>query len=134
MRFRITKSNDGTVYSMVVTGKIDDEAGWDILQIAQTMLHRPLCKELIIDVRSAQIDSDLSVFATDTLASVFEEGLWQKDSALVVRYADDGEIRLRSDQLLLTSSQDRAHADNREEKYFNRTLRWLEQGARSVNN
>ncbi len=38
MRFRIRKNEDGSVYTIVVSGEMDDESGWDLLQVAQVML------------------------------------------------------------------------------------------------
>jgi len=134
MRFRITKNNDGSTYSIVVSGNMDEDAGWDILQIAQTMLNMPRCKELTIDVRSALIYEDLSVFNTDTLASVFEEGLLRKDCALVVLYRNNNEIRLCSDQLPLESPPGFANVSINEAKFFGRAMKWLELEARLLIN
>ncbi len=130
MRFRIKKENDGTVYSIVVSGEVDDDAGWDILQIAQTMLNMPHCRELIIDLRSAVIDDELSVLNTDTLVSVFEEGLLKKDSTLLVRFLDDSEIRLCSDQLPLEPAICYTNVSIDEAKFYGRAMKWLEQEAR----
>jgi hypothetical protein len=130
MRFRITKNNEGSVYSIVVSGELDDDGGWDILQIAQTMLNMPHCRELIIDVRSAMIDDELSVFNTDNLTSVFEENLLRKDSALVVRFRDESEICLCSDQLPLEEPPAFVNVSINEAKFFGRAMKWVEQEAR----
>ncbi len=134
MRFRITKNNEGSVYSMIVSGEMDDDAGWDVLQIAQTMLNMPHCTELIIDLRSAMMDGDFSLFNTDTLVSVFEEGLLRKDCALVIRCGDDHEIRLCSDQLLLEPPDQFTNVGINEAKFYGRVMKWLEQEARFMIN
>ncbi|WP_028319459.1 hypothetical protein [Desulfobulbus elongatus] len=130
MRFRITKKHDGSVYSIVVSGEIDDDAGWDLLQIAQTMVRMPHCRELVLDLRGAMIDDDVSVFNTDTLVSVFEEGLLHKDSTLVVRFRDDSEIRLCSDQLPLEPAQPYANVRLDEAKLYGKAMKSLEQEAK----
>ena len=130
MRFRITKNNEGSVYSIVVSGELDDDGGWDILQIAQAMLNMAHCRELIIDVRSAMIDDELSVFNTDTLTSVFEENLLRKDSALVVRFRDESEICLCSDQLPFEEPPAFVNVSINEAKFFGRAMKWVEQEAR----
>ena len=134
MRFRIKKNNDGSAYAIVVFGVMDDAAGCDILQVAQTMLNRPLCTELIIDFRSALLKEDFSVFNTDTLTSVFEEVLLKKDSVLIIRYHNDLEIRFSSDQLPLQplSAMTRKRLD--EAKFFSKVMRWLDQEARFMIN
>ena len=33
MRFRIRKNEHGSVYTIVVSGEMDDESGWDLLQV-----------------------------------------------------------------------------------------------------
>ena len=38
MRFRISKNQDGTVRTIIVSGAMDEESGWDLLQVAQIML------------------------------------------------------------------------------------------------
>lgn len=134
MRFRIGKDNDRAAYSIIVSGEMDDDAGWDILQIAQTMLNMPHCRELLIDLRSAVIDEDLSVLNTDTLVSVFEEGLLKKDSTLLVRFHDESEIRLCSDQLPLEPTAFYANVSIDEAKFYGRAMKWLEQEARFLTN
>jgi len=134
MRFRIMKTNAGTTCSIVVSGELDDDAGWDLLQISQTMLGMPHCRELIIDLRAAVIDVDLTVLNTDTLASVFEEGLLLKDSALIIRFRDDSEIRLCSDQLPLEPVASYANVCLDEAKLYGRAMQWLEQEARLLAN
>lgn len=134
MRFRIRKDNDKTTYSIIVSGEMDDDAGWDILQIAQTMLNMTHCRELVIDLRSAVIDEDLSVLNTDTLVSVFEEGLLKKDSTLLVRFNDESEIRLSSDQLPLEPMLCYANVSIDEAKFYGRAMKWLEQEARFLAN
>ena len=134
MRFRIKKNNDGSAYAIVVFGVMDDAAGCDILQVAQTMLNRPLCTELMIDFRSALFREDFSVFNTDTLTSVFEEVLLKKDSVLIIRYHNDYEIRFSSDQLPLQplSAMTRKRLD--EAKFFSKVMRWLDKEARFMIN
>lgn len=129
MRFRITKNNDGSVYAIIVSGVVDDEAGWDILQIGQTMLSRPHCTELIIDLRLAMINEELSVFNTDTLLSIFEDGLMQKDRTLVIRCFDDQEIRLCSNQQLLKPAVAPGSMGISEAKFYGRVMKWLEREA-----
>lgn len=126
MRFKITKNNKGTTCSIVVCGEMDEEAGWDILQIAQTMLSLPHCSELIIDVRSALIPEDFAVFTTDTLLSVFEMTLLAKDSAVVIRYRHNNEIRLCSDQLPFEPPARFAGVSNNEAKILGRAIKWLQ--------
>jgi hypothetical protein len=128
------KNNDGTVYTVVVSGELDDDAGWDLLQIAQTMLLMPHCRELIVDLRAATLDEDLSVLNTDTLASVFEEGLLLKDSTLTLRFRDDSEIRLCSDQLPLEPVVSYANVSLDEAKFYGKAMKWLEQEARLLAN
>ena len=47
MRFRIRKNEHGSVYTIVVSGEMDDESGWDLLQVAQVMLAMPRCRETL---------------------------------------------------------------------------------------
>lgn len=130
MRFRIMKMNDGTVYAIVVSGELSDDAGWDLLQIAQTMLHMPHCNHLLIDLRAAVIDEEVTVFNSDTLVSVFQEGLLLKDSTLTIRLRDDSEISLCSDQLPLEANGSYASVRLDEAKMYGQAMRWLEQEAR----
>lgn len=134
MRFRITKNNDGSVYVIVVSGEVDDEAGWDILQIGQTMLSMPHCTELVIDLRSALIDEEFSVFTTDTLLAVFEGGLMQKDRTLVIQCSDDQEIRLCSDQQLLSPAVATVSPGGTEARFYSRVMKWLERESRFMIN
>jgi anti-anti-sigma regulatory factor len=134
MRFRIKKDNDGSIYFIVVSGEMDDEAAGEILQIAHIMLSRPLCRELVIDLRSVLIDDDLTVFTTDSLVSVFEEALLRKDSTLVVRFCDNSEIRLSSDQLPLTQPANVVDVSNTEAKFFSKPRKWMKSGARFLIN
>ena len=134
MRFRIIKNTDSLAYSIVVSGEMDDDAGWDILQIAQAMLSMPRCRELLIDLRSAELDEELSVLNTDTLVSVFEEGMLLKDSTLVVRFLDDSEIRLCSDRLPLKPITAYANVRIDEAKFYGKAMKWLEQEARLLTN
>ena len=46
MRFRISKNQDGTVRTIIVSGAMDEESGWDLLQVAQIMLAMERCREL----------------------------------------------------------------------------------------
>jgi len=134
MRFRIMKKNGGLGYTIVVSGEMDDDAGWDLLQIAQTMLLMPHCRELVVDLRAAVLDEELSVLNTDTLASVFEEGLLLKDSVLIVRFRDDSEIRLSSDQRPLEPVVPYAEVRIDEAKFYGRAMKWLMQEARLLAN
>ncbi len=134
MRFKITKNNKGTIRSIVVSGEMDEEAGWDILQIAQTMLNQPSCRELVIDVRSALIPEDFAVFTTDTLLSVFEMTLLTKDSAVVIRYRYNNEIRLCSDQLPCEPPANFTGVSNSEAKFLGKAMKWLEFETRLVIN
>lgn len=134
MRFRIKKNNDGSAYAIIVFGLMDDAAGCDILQVAQTMLNRPHCTELTIDFRSAMLKDDLSVFNTDTLTSVFEEAMLKKDSVLIIRYHNDYEIRFSSDQLPLQPISSLARKNFEEAEFFNKVMRWLDQEARFMTN
>ena len=47
MRFRISKNQDGTVRTIIVSGAMDEESGWDLLQVAQIMLAMERCRELV---------------------------------------------------------------------------------------
>lgn len=123
MRFRIKKDQDNTVYSIVVSGEVEGDAGWDLLQIAQTMLNTPQCGELIIDLRSAMIEVELAVLNTDTLVSVFEEGLLKKDSTLIIRLHDDSEICLCSDQLPLDPTVNSSSVSINEAKFYGRAMK-----------
>ena len=134
MRFRIKKNNEGTIYAIVVSGAMDDAAGWDVLQVAQTLLNRPLCQELTIDLRSAPLSEDLALFDAETLASVFEEAMLQKDSVLIIRYRNDNEIRFCSDQLPLQPPSAYAKASISEAKYFSKVMKWLDREARFLIN
>jgi hypothetical protein len=134
MRFRIKKNNDGSAYAIIVFGVMDDAAGCDILQVAQTMLNRPHCTELMIDFRSAMLKEDLSVFNTDTLTSVFEEAMLKKDSVLIIRYHNDYEIRFSSDQLPLQPISALARKSLDEAEFFSKVMRWLDQEARFMIN
>ncbi len=134
MRFRVAKNNDGSVYSIVVSGILDEDAGWDLLQISQVMLSMPHCSELVIDLRSALIYDDLSVFTTDILASALEESLMKKDSSIIVRYHDNHEIQLYSDQLPLKPSTDFTNVSLDQAKFFGKAMKWLEQEARLLAN
>ena len=125
MRFRIRKSKNGSDCTIVVTDEMDKDAGWDVLAVAQTMLNLPLCTELILDFRSVVIVEELSMFHLDTLAAVFEEGLLQKDSAVVIRYREDKEIRFCSDQRLLEPSAVFAPMSVNEARFFGRPMDWL---------
>jgi len=134
MRFRIKENNDGSAYAIVVFGVMDDAAGCDILQVAQAMLNRPRCTELMIDLRSALIKENFSVFNTDTLVSVFEEGLLKKDSVLIIRYRNDHEIRFSSDQLPLALISAGTRKRLNEARFFSKVMRWLDQEARFMIN
>lgn len=109
---------------------MNDDCCWDLLQVAQTMLHMPHCRELIIDLRGAIIDEEVSVFNTDTLVSVFEEGLLLKDSLLTIKLRDNHEIRFSSDQLPLVPIHSYANVQIDTAKVYSRAMKWLEQEAR----
>lgn len=130
MRFRIKQNDDGSACAIAVFGVMDDAAGCDILQVAQTMLNRSGCTELLIDLSSALLKEDLSVFNTDTLTSVFEGVLLNKDSVLIIRYHNDHEIRFSSDQQPLQplSAMTRKRLD--EAEFFNKVMQWPDQEAR----
>ena len=134
MRFRITKNQEGTTYSIVVSGEINDDSCWDLLQVAQIMLHMPHCRELIIDLRAADIDDEVSVFNTDTLVSVFEEGLLLKDSTLTLRLGDDTEICFSSDLLPLKPTHSYENVRMDDAKVYIRAMKWLAQEARLLAN
>lgn len=132
MRFRIRKEQDGSVYFIIVSGLVDENGGWDIMQIAQTMLHMPKCRKLVIDLRTALLDEGLSVFTTDTLLAVFEEGLLSKDASLLIRHRYDSEIRLYSDQLPVKQAGKFVNVHIGEAKFFGLAMKWLEQEARML--
>lgn len=134
MRFRIRKNSDGAVFTVVVGGAMDEGDAWDVLLVAQTMLSMARCRELVLDLRDASIDDEVTVFNTDTLMSVFEEGLCQKDRTVVLRHPGDKEIRISSDQLPLAVNQEYAEVSVGEAKFFSRALQWLEQEARFLPN
>jgi hypothetical protein len=130
MRFRIRKEQDGSVYFIIVSGLVDDDGGWDIMQIAQTMLNMTKCRKLVIDLRTALLDEGLSVFTTDTLLAVFEEGLLSKDASLIIRHRYDSEIRLYSDQLPVKPAGKFVNVHIDEAKFFGQAMKWLEREAR----
>lgn len=132
MRFRIRKEQDDSIYFIIVSGLVDDDGGWDIMQIAQTMLNMTKCSKLVIDLRAAQIDEGLSVFTTDTLLAVFEEGLLSKDASLIIRHRYDSEIRLYSDQLPVQPTGGFINVQIDEAKFFGRAMKWLEREARML--
>ena len=134
MRFRIRKNEDNTVFTMVVGGTMNEGNAWDMLLVAQTMLGMARCRELVLDLRGAVIEDEVTVFNTDTLMSVFEEGLCQQDRTVVLRHPGDQEIRISSDQLPLTASQEYEAVSVSEAKFFGRALQWLEQEARFLPN
>ncbi|MDY0390212.1 hypothetical protein [Desulfobulbus oligotrophicus] len=130
MRFRINKHQEERAYSIVVSGEVNDDSSWDLLMIAQAMLSMPSCQELIIDLRGATIDDDVSGLNTDTLVSVFEEGLLLKNRMLTVRIHDDHEFCFYSDEK--PTAQTYHYADVRLDtaKMYCKAMRWLEQEAR----
>jgi hypothetical protein len=128
------KQKDRPAYSIIVSGEMNDDAGWDLLQIAQTMLHMPHCRELTLDLCAAVIEEELSIFNTDTLVSVFEEGLLLKDASLIVRFSDESEICLSSDQQPLEPAIAYTNVSLDEAKLYGRAMRWLEQEARLLAN
>jgi len=134
MRFRIVKEKGGEVFLIVVSGEIDEDSGWDLLQVAQTMMLMPNCRELVIDLLGAKIEDELSIFSTDTLASVFEENLLDKDSALVIRFGDNDEIRLCSGQMPLEPVQPYVNVRLDEAKMYGRAMQWLEREVRLLIN
>lgn len=133
MRFRIRKNIKDAVYSIVVAGEMDDNDAWDILQIAQTMLSMPHCRELIIDLQETVLEEEFSIFNSDTLVSVFEEGLMNKDCALVVRFNEQEEIRFSSDQSPLERPAYTSVSLD-EAKFFSRAMQWLGKEARLLVN
>ena len=134
MRFRIKKNNDGSIYTILVAGEMDDDGSWDVLQVAQTMLGMPHCKELIIDLQAAIVDEDFSVFNSDTLVAVFEEGLLKKDCTLTIRFNETEEVRFTSDQLPLEIPPVFTSVTIDEAKFFGKAMKWLGQEARLLVN
>ncbi len=134
MRLRIKKNSDGSVFTVVVTGAMDDSQAWDMLLVAQTMLGMARCRELVLDLRDAFVDEEVTVFNTDTLMSVFEEALCLKDRTVVIYQPSEGEIRISSDQLPLAATPVYANVSVDEAKFFGRALKWIEQEARFLPN
>lgn len=134
MRFRINKNNEGSIYTIIVSGEMDDDGSWDVLQVAQTMLGMPRCRELIIDLQAAVHDEEYSIFNSDTLVSVFEEGLLNKDCSLVVRFSEKEEIRFSSDQLPFENLPVFTNVTIDEAKFFGKAMKWLGQEVRLLVN
>jgi hypothetical protein len=132
MRFRIRKNEDGSVYTIVVSGEMDDESGWDLLQVAQVMLAMPRCRELVVDLQAAIIDEEVTVFNSDTLVSVFEERMFTKDCTVVFRCADGNEICISSGREPLEMAPAFANVSLQEARRYGRALRWLAQEARML--
>lgn len=132
MRFRINKHRDKSAYSIVVSGEVNDDSSWDLLMIAQTMLSMPSCQELVIDLRDATIDDDVSGLNTDTLVSVFEEGLLFKNRVLTVRIHDDHEFSLYSDAKPMTQTCYYTDVRLDTAKMYCKAMKWLEQEARML--
>ena len=130
MRFRISKNQDGTVRTIIVSGAMDEESGWDLLQVAQIMLAMERCRELVVDLQAAVIDEEVTVFNSDTLVSVFEERLWAKDGAVVFRCADGNEIRMQSGLSPLPTPHAFTSVSLGEARFYGRAMRWPEQEAR----
>ena len=130
MRFRIRKNQDGTVRTIIVSGAMDEESGWDLLQVAQIMLAMERCRELVVDLQAAVIDEEVTVFNSDTLVSVFEERLCAKDCAVVFRCADGNEIRMQSGLSPLPTMPAFTSVSLGEARFYGRAMRWLEQEAR----
>ena len=132
MRFRISKNQDGTVRTIIVSGAMDEESGWDLLQVAQIMLAMERCRELVVDLQAAVIDEEVTVFNSDTLVSVFEERLCAKDCAVVFRCADGNEIRMQSGLSPLPTMPAFTSVSLGEARFYGRAMRWLEQEARQL--
>ena len=130
MRFRISKNQDGTVRTIIVSGAMDEESGWDLLQVAQIMLAMERCRELVVDLQAAVIDEEVTVFNSDTLVSVFEERLCAKDCAVVFRCAEGNEIRMQSGLSPLPTPPAFTSVSLGEARFYGRAMRWLEQEAR----
>ena len=130
MRFRISKNQDGTVRTIIVSGAMDEESGWDLLQVAQIMLAMERCRELVVDLQAAVIDEEVTVFNSDTLVSVFEERLCAKDCAVVFRCADGNEIRMQSGLSPLPTPHAFTSVSLGEALFYGRAMRLIEQYAR----
>ena len=130
MRFRISKNQDGTVRTIIVSGAMDEESGWDLLQVAQIMLAMERCRELVVDLQAAVIAEEVTGFNSDTLVSVFEERLCAKDCAVVFRCADGNEIRMQSGLSPLPTPHAFTSVSLGEARFYGRAMRWLEQEAR----
>ena len=130
MRFRISKNQDGTVRTIIVSGAMDEESGWDLLQVAQIMLAMERCRELVVDLQAAVIDEEVTVFNSDTLVSGFEARLCAKDCAGVFRCADGNEIRMQSGLSPLPTPPAFTSVSLGEARFYGRAMRWLEQEAR----
>ena len=130
MRFRIRKDQDGSRYTITVSGEMDDESGWDLLQVAQIMLAMARCRHLVVDLQAAIIDEEVTVFNSDTLVSVFEERMFTKDCTVVFRCPDGNEISMRSGQAPLASAPAFTNVSLQEARRYGRALRWLAEEAR----
>lgn len=129
MRFRISKHHETQVYTIMVRGEMNDDGGWDILQIAQTILHLPNCQTLVIDLCDTLIDEEVTVLNLDILVSVFEEAVSIQDTTLIVRYRHDREIRLTADALTLGPRMPYYNVPLGEAKLCSRAMQWLGQEA-----
>lgn len=129
MRFRISKNHEAQVYTIMVSGEMNDDGGWDILQIAQTMLHLPNCQTLVIDLCNTLIDEEVTVLNLDILVSVFEEAVSMQDNTLIVRYRHDREIRCTADELTLGPRIPYYNVPLDEAKLCSRAMQWLGQEA-----
>jgi hypothetical protein len=134
MRLRLNKHDDSSIFTLVVSGAIDESQAWDVLMVAQTMLGMARCRELVLDMRDAAVDEEVTVFNTDTLMSVFEEALCLKDRTVVICQPEDREIRICSDQLPLAAAPAYTDVSVEEAKFFGRALKWIEQEARFLPN
>ncbi|MDX9835343.1 MAG: hypothetical protein RBT36_09060 [Desulfobulbus sp.] len=130
MRFRIKKSQDGVVRTIVVSGTVDEESGWDLLQIAQIMLAMPSCQKLVVDLQGAIIDEEVTVLNSDTLVSVFEERLFVKNCTVVFRYRDGNEIHMQSGLSPLLNPPVFVSVPLGDARLYGRAMRWIEQEAR----
>ena len=123
MRFRIRKNEDGSVYTIVVSGEMDDESGWDLLRVAQVMLAMPAagnwwwtCRRAIIDGDRVQLrHPGVGVRGADV----------HQDCTVVFRCAEGNEICISSGREPLEMAPAFANVSLQEAGATARALRWL---------